>query len=118
MNMCTCTKLATVVHAASLANPEHCGPVVSYFKMFTVKQPPLLLAAVNIIKDQHMKDPSSLAAVVMELGIWLGAKAKKCGPFVELLELCIGARAAIVIQGIAKPIYNMGDESAIFTMLC
>ena len=51
-----------------------------------------------------MKDPSSLAAVVMELGIWLGTKAKKCGPFVELLELCIGALAAIVTQGIAKPI--------------
>ena len=25
MDMCTCTKLATVVHAASLANPEHCS---------------------------------------------------------------------------------------------
>ena len=50
-----------------------------------------------------MKDPSSLAAVVMELGIWMGAKAKDYGPFVELLELCIGALATIVRQGVAEP---------------
>ena len=100
----TCTKLAAVVHAASLANPAHCVPVAPYFKMlFTVNQPPLLQTAVNIIKDQHMKDPSSLAAVVMELGIWMGAKAKDCGPFVELLESCIGALAAKVRQGVAEP---------------
>ena len=43
------------------------------------------------------------AALVMELGIWLGAKAKKCGPFVEFLELCIGALAAKVRQGVAEP---------------
>ena len=72
---------------------------------------------VNIIKGQHMKDPSSLAAVVMELGIWLGAKAKRCGPFVELLELYIGAFAAIVRQGIAEPT-AWAMEGAIFTMLC
>ena len=100
----TCTKLATVVHAASLVNPAHRVPVVPYFKMlFTVNQPPLLQTAVNIIKDQHMKDPSSLAAIVMELGIWLGAKAKECGPFVELLGSCIGALAAKVRQGVAEP---------------
>ena len=100
----TCMKLATMVHAASLVNPAHCVPVVPFFKMlFTVKQVSLLQTAVNIIKNQHMKDPSSLAAVVMELSIWLGVKAKDCGPFVELLESCIGALSAKVRQGVAEP---------------
>ena len=54
----TCTKLATTVHAASLANPAQHIPVVPFFKMlFTINQPLLLQTAVNIIKSQQVLIP-------------------------------------------------------------
>ena len=101
----TCTELATVVHSAVIANPAQVVPVMSLFKtLFVVNQPQLLKEAVAHFKTKYVNQVvSSLTPAVRELSSWLGPKAKDCGPFVELLELCIAAYTTKTRLSLSEP---------------
>ena len=110
----TCRELATVVHTAVIGCSTEAVPVAALFKvLYVVDQPQLLQVAARHVKTRpeqykvvepsppaawyYMSRPvrdNSLVAAVHELSGWLGAKAQECGPFVELLEVCIATLAA------------------------
>ena len=115
----TCRELAAVVHAAVIAPSTEAVPVAALFRMlYVVDRPQLLQEAARLVRsrpeqyqvvEQHqagwyyMTRPareSSLVAAVHELSSWLGAKAQECGPFVELLEVCIATlttKASVIL---------------------
>ena len=101
----TCRELATIVHSAVIANPAQVVPVIALFKvLYVVNQPQLLKEAVAHFKTNYMHQvESSLTPAVMNLSSWLGAKAKDCGQFVELLELCIASYAAKTRTSLSEP---------------
>ena len=124
----TCRELATMVHTAVIGCSTEAVPVAALFKMlYVVDQPQLLQEAARHVKtrpeqykvvDQpqllqkttwsfrpqpQQQVKNSLVAAVLELGGWLGAKAQECGPFVELLEVCIATLTAKTNVVIAEP---------------
>ena len=125
----TCRELAAVVHAAVIAPSTEAVPVAALFRMlYVVDRPQLLQEAARLVRSRpeqyHVLDQpqplqkttwpyiakpqpqvkTSLAAAILELGNWLGAKAQECGPFVELLEVCIAALTTKTSVGIAEPV--------------
>ena len=124
----TCRELATVIHTAVIACSTEAVPVAALFKMlYVIDQPQLLQEAARHVKTRpeqyrvveqpqplqkatwsfrpqpQPKVKSSLIAAVRDLSRWLGAKAQECGPFVELLEVCIATLTAKTNGGIAEP---------------
>ena len=113
----TCRELATIVHSAVIACSTETVPVSALVKLLYVTgQPQLLQEAVTYVKTRpeqyrvvdkpqqpamwyYTAQPkkeveSSLAAAVLKLSSWLGAKVQECRPFMELLEVCITALTA------------------------